>query len=120
MHKHTRVLLMGVTLAGAGSLAGCETYYENLMTNQELIVADCPSLALEESKIESNIRASNEGANIGILGVLGMAALEGQAGTDGSATMQLANATDGSSQLASDWTQKKSLISQLRAKKGCT
>jgi hypothetical protein len=120
MLTRTRLLLGGAMLAAMAPLAGCETFYENLMTNQELIAADCPSLALEESKIDSNIRASQEGANIGILGVLGMAALEGQAGTDGSATMQLANATDGSSQLASDWTQKKSLISQLRAKKGCT
>jgi hypothetical protein len=64
--KKSRVLL----ICGGAALSllpgGCATYYEDLMTNQQIIAADCTQLAEEEQKLDSNIQASQEGQGIGI------------------------------------------------------
>lgn len=107
--------------------SGCSTYYEDLMTNQQLIAADCSSLAEEEMKIQSNINASNEGSGVNIFGAVAMAFLEGEAASSTGATydpnnssaMAFADGAGSTAQLAADWEKKKSLIGQLRAKKGC-
>lgn len=109
------------------SASGCATYYEDLMTNQQLIAADCSSLAEEEMKIQSNINASNEGSGVNIFGAVAMAFLEGEAASSTGATydpnnssaMAFADGAGTTAQLAADWEKKKSLIGQLRAKKGC-
>ena len=120
-------------LAPVGALAllcmasGCATYYEDLMSNQQLIAADCSALATEEMKIQSNIDASNEGSGMNIFGAVTMALLEGEAANSTGASYDASNSSassfaDGaatSGQLAADWQKKKNLIGQLRAKKGC-
>lgn len=111
-------------LAALGLTSGCATYYEDLMTTDQLIAASCSELNTEIAKIDSNIAASNEGSGIGIFGALAMAAAEGYAGQTnmggaGSASGAMADQAGASGQLAADYTKKKQLIAQLKAKKGC-
>lgn len=100
-------------------MSGCATYYEDLMSNQQLMAASCEELAEEQRKISSNIDAHREGANIGLFGALSMVALEGAAGTGNSGSMALAEGGDNDARTARELQEKNSLVGQLRAKRGC-
>lgn len=101
------------------STSGCATYYEDLMSNQQLIAASCSELATEEAKIQSNVDASNQGTGLNIFGALAMAYVETESGTDGTATAAMADGAGATSELSASWAEKKELIGRVRAKKGC-
>ena len=119
---------VGILLFMLVMQGGCATYYEDLMTTQQLISASCSDLATEEAKVESNIKASQEGSTVGIFGALTMAVLEGAAASstgsyvdpNNSAAASMADGVGVDSQLATDYAEKKDLIGQLRAKRGCS
>ena len=66
-------------LVGLMSACSSTPWHENLMTNEQLIAADCSQLAVEERKAANNAQAAREGANVGAVGAVFMAVLEGMA-----------------------------------------
>ena len=115
-------------LVGLMSACSSTPWHENLMTNEQLIAADCSQLAVEERKAANNAQAAREGANVGAVGAVFMAVLEGMAAaasktavnTNKSAAMNSAGMSDEHTKQAAAFDNRKSMISMIRSKKGCS
>ena len=115
-----------VVLSG---LAGCATspWHEDLMSNNELVAANCQQLAVEQRKVEDNaMHASEAGTNGGIAAVF-LTVLESAAAiasgttldTNNSAGINQASLADEHNKQSRELDERKNLISMLRHKKGC-
>ena len=114
----------------AGLLSACSStpWHENLMTNEQLIAADCKQLAVEEQKAANNAQAAREGSTVGAVGAVFLAVLEGMAAaaskttvnTNNSAAMNSASMSDEHTKQAAEFDNRKNMISRIRSKKGCS
>lgn len=115
-------ICVGVAAFGLmAALGGCATYYEpyELMSNQQIIAADCASLDEETRKLNSNVAASNEGAVFSFIGGAALGYAEGYAGTDGSSAAAMAESYGTSTDLGTNWQARLNLVNQVKARKGC-
>ncbi len=111
------------------SLLGCATspWHENLMSNNQLVAANCEQLAVEQSKVADNAQHTAEAASGGGVGAILLAVLEAVAASgsgqtynaNNSAGMNQANLADEHSKQAAELEQRRNLIDTLRRKKGC-
>ncbi|HEX9391559.1 MAG TPA: hypothetical protein VF928_09630 [Usitatibacteraceae bacterium] len=121
---------VSVVLLLAGLLSGCSStpWHENLMSNEQLIAADCKQLAVEEQKAANNAQSAREGSTIGTVGAVFLAVLEGVAAsasktpmnTNNSAAMNSATMADEHTKQAAEFENRRNMISMIRGKKGCT
>lgn len=112
------------------ALLGCSStpWHENLMTNEQLIAADCKQLAVEEQKAANNAQSAREGSTIGTVGAVFLAVLEGVAAsasktpmnTSNSAAMNSAGLADEHTKQAAEFENRRSMISTIRSRKGCS
>lgn len=118
MAKKSRFAIAVVMI---GVMAGCATspWHGNLMSNNQLIAADCQQLTMEERRVSENIQHLNEASSGGTVGAVILAVLEGLGGTSGTASANSANLADQHSQQAAQLENRKSMIATLRSKKGC-
>lgn len=120
---------VSAVLLFAGLLSGCSStpWHEDLMSNEQLIAADCKQLAVEEQKAANNAQSAREGSTIGTVGAVFLAVLEGVAAsasktpmnTNNSASMNSATMADEHTKQAAEFDNRKNMISTIRRKKGC-
>lgn len=123
MRHATFALLFATCLTSAG----CATspWHENLMTPHEMALADCPSLAAEQKRVEENAKHLNETASSGKSGVVFLALLDayaqskGAANTGGAGATQAAEQSETNAAQARILQQKVALIERFRARRGC-
>ena len=110
-----------IALMMVGAMVGCATspWHENLMSNNQLIAADCQQLIMEERRVTDNIQHLNEASSGGTVGAVLLAVLEGLGGTSGTASANSANLANQHSQQAAQLESRKRMIVTLRSKKGC-
>jgi hypothetical protein len=106
-----------------GFLGACTNSYSMMPVN-ELVRADCQQLAQEYQNTRANAEAYSEGSTIGLIGSLGLMALEtmtiaagGQ--SDYSASTMGIEGSAQDSETARQLEERARLIGQLQAKKGC-
>lgn len=124
--KLTLILSFTSTL----TLAGCASspWHDNLMSNQQVVAADCQQLKDELNKINDNANHLSEtGTNTGIgaifLTVLEAVAASGSGSTldsNKSAGVNTAGAADEYNRQANELKQRKYMVEQVSSKKGCT
>ena len=106
--------------AAALALSACSfsTYHEKLMTNQELIGADCQQLAAEELRVADNARHASETATNGAITGAFLSVLSAYHQTDdvGKNSTNLATQHE---QQAKELEGRRQMISTLRMRKGC-
>ena len=102
------------------ALIGCSfsTYHQNLMTNQQLVAADCGQLAAEEVRVAENARHVSESATNGAITGALLSVLSAYHKTEdaGKNTSDLATQHE---QQAKELEGRRQLISTLRMRKGC-
>lgn len=122
-------LRIALGLLAVNSLAGCSTspWHGNLMSNDQLVSANCQQLAVEEQRVADNAKHTAEVSSSGGIGTVILAVLEGMASvatgtpidTNNSATMSFAGMNDEHSKQAAQFESRKNMITMLRSKKGC-
>lgn len=130
MNNGKKTIWIAMGLVALNSLTGCATspWHETLMSNEQLIAADCQQLAVEQSRVDDNARHSAEASKGGAAGAVFLAVLEGMAAsankttinTSNSAAMNSASLADENSKQAAQLDGRKNMISMLRGKKGCS
>lgn len=113
---------IAMTALVVGVMTGCATspWHENLMSNNQLIAADCQQLAMEERRVADNIQHLNEASGGGTAGAILLALMEGLAGTGGAAAGNSASLANEHSKQAAQLENRKNMIAALRSKKGCS
>lgn len=122
-------LRIALGLLAVNSLAGCSTspWHGNLMSNDQLVSANCQQLVVEEQRVADNAKHLAEVSSSGGIGTVILAVLEGMAsvgtGTpidaNNSATMSFAGMNDEQSKQAAQLESRKNMVAMLRSKKGC-
>lgn len=110
-------------------LSGCTSipFHTDLMSDQQLIAANCNQLAEEEKKVEQNSQHMAEKSSFGGISSVLFAAFEGYAQSDTKGRYTPSNASnnfsDSSSADAANaaaLAKRQSLISTLRIRKRCS
>ena len=126
LHSGTRAVRLGLA-AGAASLTACAStpWHEDLMTNQQLVRADCRSLAVENKKLADNAKHASEASSFSKGGAVFLAVLEGvAAGLSGTTTQAEAatnqqNLAATAAQQAQDLEARRQLVNSLQTRKSC-
>lgn len=123
-------LNIALSMLGLNALSGCATttWHENLLSNNQLIAANCQQLAAEQQRVADNAQHATEAASGGTTGALFLALLEGvAAGKSGvpvnannSAAVQSAALADEHNKQSAQLADRKNMIVMLRSKKGCS
>jgi len=125
MKSRSAVSLVAVLLT-----SGCATspWHENLMSNDQLVAANCQQLAVEQQRVADNAKHTSEASSIGTGGAIFLAVLEGMTAqktrtpvdTNNSAAMNSAGLADEHTKQAAQLEGRKNMIVMLRGKKGCS
>lgn len=119
------LVLLG--LLPLGATLGCATWHENLMSNEQLVAANCQQLATEQRRVADNAKHSSEASSGGMIGAVFLAVLEGvaAAGTNtpvnanSSASMNSANLSAEHKKQVAVLQDRANMIDLIRSKKGC-
>ena len=121
---------LAVPFVAVLTFAGCTTspWHEDLMSNDQLVRATCPQLAVEQQRVAENAKHAGEASSIGMFGTALLGALEVMTSTatktpidtNNSATIDSAGLADEHSKQASQLEGRRNMIAMLRSKKGCT
>jgi hypothetical protein len=101
------------------ALAGCATWHEDLMTNQQLVQADCKALAQEDAKLAENVKHASQASSGGGFAAVMVAVLEGMAGTGGESAGQQARLAEDAAAKARSAEERRQRVRMVQAKKGC-
>lgn len=122
-------LNIALSLLGLTALSGCTTtaWHESLLTNDQLVAANCQQLAAEQQRVADNAQHATEAASGGATGALFLAMLEGvAAGKSGvpvnannSAAVDSAALADEHKKQSGQLEARKNMIAMLRSKKKC-
>src|SRR5262245_672143 len=101
-------------------LSACSSspWHDDLMTNQQLMAADCRQLAVEEQKVADNAKHASENSTGGALAGALLSVLSAYHKTEdaGKNTTDLATQHE---QQGKELENRRQIISTLRARKGC-
>jgi hypothetical protein len=128
----TRGMKLRITLAllALGVLPGCISapWHENLMSNDQLVAANCQELAAEQKRVSDNAQHTAETSKFSAGSAMLLLLLEGKAArangtpldTENSAAMNSANASDEHTKQSGEFENRKNMIELIRSKKGCS
>jgi hypothetical protein len=116
-----RLLQIGALLA----CTGCATWHDDLMTNEQLIQANCSQLAIEDAKLADNAEHLSQASTGSGVGGAFLAVLEGVAGAQ-SGTEVTGESASQQARMAEEMAEKSRLTEERRtqlriiqAKRGC-
>lgn len=118
--------LIALSLLTAISLLGCTTWHQNLMSNDQLVAANCEQLANESKMVADNAQHLTETSRGGAVGTVFLAVLEGMAASasdkplDTKASQESAKQNEEHAKQASELESRKGMVEMLRSKKGCS
>lgn len=123
-------LRITLSLLGLTALSGCATttWHESLLTNDQLVAANCQQLAVEQQRVADNAQHASEAASGGATGAVFLAILEGVAASksgvpvnaNNSAAVDSAALADEHNKQSAQLEARKNMITTLRSKKGCS
>jgi outer membrane murein-binding lipoprotein Lpp len=123
-------LRIALSLLGLTALPGCATttWHENLLTNDQLVAANCQQLAIEQQRVADNAQHASEASSGGAVASILLGVLEGVAASksgvppdaNNSATVNSAALADEHSAQSRQLEARKNMIIMLRSKKRCS